>query len=658
MPRVAISELRRGIENNPAFEGTILGARDLLNLEIDEIGRTQLRQGYVVDDSEVMGDGGQVVKVHFIGDADRDAFSRIYRLDQDETWVFDNGRLFVAGVREPMWIDVEDNTAYDWEMETPTGSITEISPDPIILEGEEDAVSFSHRFAICFTFYSTKFGIESLPSTSKAFQVSVPREDVDVEEFPGINFTATYELGVVPGWADEVRFYMMSVPFGSDDFYFVQDPGPNSISGNSPNIVAAAYASRQRLANIQGTIINTQKMIEAGYRFDLIGRLGASTPGEFELDSDRSFAVNFIYVQSTDADGDAITGPEIDTARFSERFIFLYPGNPTDGFGSLLEHAGRIWAYDGDTNLIRYSLIDETHSVYDVFPLENVEIPHAINVPESYQSGVIHLEKIPPAGGVYVFFSNAIRTITGRALLTGLFSPDSPPQTDLDASGGIDSVGTLSPRSVIAFRNVVVFFASDKNVYQLGGAGMGLTDIGLRIQEDLDEVREDDFENVHAFGWNDRYFISIPERGLFVYDQKRGYWTRYDFDIKSAFWSRGGENNESILYAVRDDNQLLRLFEGDDDDGDDIEWAWESNEIGFPSDFTTLGELYLRHNGEASEVDVEVEVDERIVATRPFEPKRNNKFRFGFHANGGTIKAKVSGTGAVPRFRGFELEFD
>ena len=655
MPITPISDFRKGIDNHPAFSSTKaqMAAADLLNLEVDKIGRLVMRDGYVLEDSDdVSGDGEQVIKVHFIGDENRDAFSRIYRLDPRETWVFNNGRLFVAGVREPQWIDVEDNTAYDWELEIPTGSITEISPDPIILDG--DGLLFSHRFAICFTFYSTKFGIESLPSTSSAFVVAVPRGAVDVENAPGISFTATYSLGVVPGWADEVRFYMMTVPFGSDNF-FVPDPGPNSIDGDSSNTVAAAYASRERLANIQGTVINTQKVIEAGYRFNLIGRLGASTAGDFVLESERDLAVNFIYVSSTDLSGDEITGPEIDSERFSEGLRFLYLGNPPENFKHLIEQAGRIWGYDLNSNTIRYSLIDGYGtSVYDVFPFENVEIPHAVNVPESYQSGVIHLEPIPPTGGLYVFFSSAIRSITGRALLTGMYSPQTPPQTDLDASGGINGVGTLSPNSVVAFRSIVVFLGSDKTVYQLsGGASLTVSDIGLRIQSALDEISDDDLPNVFAFGFNDRYYLSLPGEGTYWLDVKRKYWGRLDVEVKSAFWSRGGEDNESILYAVRDDNQLIRLFEGEDDAGEPIVWAWESNELGTPS-FTNFTELFCRHSGETAEVDIAITVDGQEI-TGTFSPTPANNYRFGFYARGSLLKTKVSGIGTVPRFQQFEI---
>ena len=655
MPRVAISDLRRGIENNPAFEGTILGARDLLNIEIDEIGRTQLRQGYVVDDSEVMGDGGQVVKVHFIGDADRDAFSRIYRLDSRETWVFNNGRLFVTGVREPQWIDVEDNTAYDWGLENPNGGFTDTDPQ-IVLAHDEDLEELRRRtirFGLCYTWSNSKFGIETPPSDLHTFQISIPREH---KGNYGVDFDAEYELMDVPLWADLAVFYMMIVPFGGEDFREIANvEGRRSTRSRLSGFRDAG--ALQSLINLFSEL-NTKLVWEAGYRFVKVGELRGSSPGTFaSLTGSIQLEPRLAYTSETDDNDNELFSAQVDTTGYPDRLGYVYVDNPSDDFRSILAHAGRVWGYDRGRNLIRYSLIDDTRSVYDIFPLEDVEIPHAINVPESYQSGVIHLEKIPPDGGVYVFFSNAIRMVTGRALLTGMLSPETPPQTDLDASGGIDSVGTLSPRSVIAFRNVVVFFASDKNVYQLGGAGMGLTDIGLRIQEDLDEVREDDFENVHAFGWNDRYFLSLPGQGLFIYDQKRGYWTRYDISIKSAFWSRGGENNESILYAVRDDNQLLRLFEGDDDDGDDIEWAWESNELGFANDYTTFGELYCHHSGEPSDVNVEIEVNGSVVANRSFEPSKGNRYRFGFHGSGSLLKAKVSGVGMVPRFSLFDLEF-
>ena len=137
----------------------------------------------------------------------------------------------------------------------------------------------------------------------------------------------------------------------------------------------------------------------------------------------------------------------------------------------IIYYAGRIWGYDTRENVVRFSLIDSRGvENYDVFPYLDTAVPHGISVEGSWQSKVQGLETMPgKGGGLYIFFRDAIRTIVGQALITGLYSAEVGPQTDLDASGGINGTGTISGQTVIPFDGFIIFLSSGRTLYQLAG---------------------------------------------------------------------------------------------------------------------------------------------------------------------------------------------
>lgn len=696
MPRVPISNFKAGIDNQPAFSKG-QGAADMLNVVVDEIGRLALRDGYVLEEGAVSGDGNNVLKVHFVGDENRPSFSRIYRLDNRETYVFSNGRLFVAGVREPRWIDVERNISYTWGLDPPKGSVTSAGPVAAYdANVQRERTLVTRQFGICYTWGSRRFGIESEPSKTLLF----PFEYESDRGHESVTVPVTINLGAAPLWADTMSIYMTmetqgGSPVASRNVRTIPSAQERAVTrvrvrgeadflppdeeGGDDDLEDLRDAERieqtidldleEDLVEFVSTApVSTQALVDAGYSFAKVHGYNITGGAQFPA----TYQVNLGPMAITYIKENERLYPQL--RDFSDAYFRLQTvraEKPPERFTQIKGHAGRIWGYDPDSNTIRYSLIDGTGtSAFDVFPFADTDLPHAINTAESYQSQVIHIEPIPPTGGLYIFFSNALRSVTGQALLKGMFSPETPPQTDLDASGGIEGVGTLSPRSVVAFRNAVIFFGTDKTLYQLtGGAAMSLADMGLQIQSALDAVTDAQLADVHAFGFNDRYYLSLPGQGIYCLDIKRKYWTRLDIEIKSAFWSRGGSQNESILYAVRSDDRLIRLFEGTTDAGEAIEWAWESNEIA-AEPFTNFSELFCLHSTPsppADEIVVESEdenlvgvtitVDGREVVDGEFDPSPFNNYRFGFYARGSLFKAKLSGQGTIPRFSQIDLSF-
>ena len=645
-----VTDFSKGIQANPAFQGSFKGAKDMLNWEIDEIGRPKIRDGYVVTEEVVdlegthVSDNSVVIKVHYIADDPLSSFSRLYSIDREESWVYDNGRLFITGQINPRWIDIRENITHDWGLSTPNGVITApTSPIDVFIPPADATTLEIWRFGVIYTWINTDFGIESPPSSTYITEI---RSSKAAEGRGLINIGLTLEPGSQPTWANRLRFYIMINPFGTSD---------SAAAFDEPLGFAATFDPQGiLLPNLFSTdpFFETSDILNAGYSFGLIG---SREIDPFTIRHIYGFNLNLTYTKESDDDNNIIFVPRISSSSYDSILPVTNYDPPPQNLEQITLHAGRIWGYDPDTNTIRYSLSQGSRAAFDSFPGENSRLPHAIRVAENVSSKVIHIEPIPPKGGVYIFFSNAIRTITGKALLTGMFSPETPPQTDLDASGGFQGIGTLSPNSVIAFRNVVLFLGTDRTLYQLA-KGSEPTDLGLNVQPFLDAIPTEQLPDVFAFGYNDMYHLILPDDGgVLRYSIKEKYWTRFDWRILSAFWSTGGIDNESILYGVKSDGALLRLYEGDTDAGDAIPWLWETNDLA-SDERRNFTEAFIKLSGESTRLAVSVRVEGQEVANRLFIPTPFNRYRFGFFGRGNLINMSIIGIGEpVPRFSSISL---
>ena len=389
-----------------------------------------------------------------------------------------------------------------------------------------------------------------------------------------------------------------------------------------------------------------------GYDFVKVGehhRTSLSTP--FSATHAQGFEnIELIYEKLEDNTYDFRISPN----SFSHTLPILWTEPPPDNFEHLLVYAGRMWGYDRDRNSIRFSFIDGNgNSRFDWFPYEDVAIPHEITLEGMQESKVTALAQKPGRGGIYVFFRDRISTITGQALVSGLFSTELPPRTDLDASGGVPDMGTQSPLSVINFRSSVIFLGSDKHIWQL--VDNKIVDIGSPIQYYLDRISDSQLSEVNAFHFNDRYHINIGSR-TFVYDVAKKYWTSYNWNIQSAWWDRGGAAAESTLYALLGNQQLVKLYEGDDDSGAEISWTWESQSFSF-DDIHTFSAIYVKTRTPFKQVRGHIIVNDVGVKDINFVPRPNNRFMSGFYGRGSEIKIILTGSGEPPIINGIEIEF-
>ena len=410
MPRETIARFPKGIRSSPGHEdGSWDGAQDMKNLDVGRLGRPELRSGYVEDDSTVFGSGEQLAKVHFIGNSERPPFSKLFRFHKNESWVSDNGRIIIAGANvDNRWIDVEDNTVYDWKNEG-----VRIAPiriyDPTDLQlkpsfrklrerwiGNDTSVALAYedvsminrlsdeaylntaawdKYAICITYYSIKFGIETPPIYARTFDVEFTA--ISPNNRRGIGFNVQIDTSEAPPWADTLRFYITNTPIATRGYLY---------DVNNVIEVAARHVTRD--------IIPVKEITEElGLEFGLVRQDPRQANGNFLtnfgivmlfdwksigthqfegtiLDSIATFGV------VSGVSNDLYQGYLTDTLGVLGNYL---SGTPPNNLNNLLLYAGRLWGYDRDTNSVRFSLIDGNGiSQYDIFPYENTHLPHAI----------------------------------------------------------------------------------------------------------------------------------------------------------------------------------------------------------------------------------------------------------------------------------------
>ena len=311
-------------------------------------------------------------------------------------------------------------------------------------------------------------------------------------------------------------------------------------------------------------------------------------------------------------------------------------------------HAGRMWGYDRLENAVRFSLIDGNGiSQYDVFPYKDTALPHGITLIGSWQARQHQITPIPGGGGIYVFFKDAIRTIVGKSILTGVFSSDVPPYTDVDASGGITGIGSYSRRSIVEYDDYVLFLSSDKRVRAISGTTtLSIENVGRPIQRYLDAATARDLREAFALRFNRFFYLSVGDV-FYVYDTEYTYWTTFEYpmSITDAVWSQGGASDESILYALAG----TTVHELDALPTDSAtKWEIISNWQNVPKD-TIVHNIYCFHDSTPKEISVRLDVDGVTGEATLFTPNPGNAFRESQSTGPIQVRFRVviSGTGTA-----------
>ena len=486
--------------------------------------------------------------------------------------------------------EVEDAVVVEVPSLTPAAE--DVADNGILVEGD----GFRHGwYTVCYSYASSEYGIETAPSPMSQFFVIGSGEDA--EDRTPISVDVGFDVSDAPVWADQVKFYGHPGRFAQGMIHPKETP-----------FAFAHLGSRSR-----------------------------------ELDEDFDTEDYFWENENFEKPRQTMFSKEFRTEP------------PVTDLEQMVYEVGRIWGYDRYNRAVRFSLIDSRGvENYDVFPYEETLVAHGVTVAGSWQSTVQAIVALQNKGGLYVFFRDAIRLITGESVLSGLYSSEIDPRTDLDASQGINSVGTISGRSAIPFDNFVIFLGSDRTLYQL--AELALTDIGKAVQSFINDATDEELVDAFAFEYLDKYHLVLAGDVL-VYDTKWKYWTRFDWDLASVFWSRGGVDNESVVYghSYRDNvhGDVIQLYQGEDDSGTGIEWrivtAWHKVRTN-----TKVSAVYLPHTRTDNiEVNVRLEIDiEDRFVEHVAVPHIMDKFRVGVFSGFVMDRFRVvlSGRGAVPDF--------
>ena len=140
-------------------------------------------------------------------------------------------------------------------------------------------------------------------------------------------------------------------------------------------------------------------------------------------------------------------------------------------------------------------------------------------------------------------------------------------------------------------------------------------------------------------------------------DMSREYWTSASWQLKDAFWSRGGLDSESILYGLTEDDELIELYQGNTDGGDPIGGTWESNPIPIPSESTLTGVMAVHTTDPPPEITCAVTLDDiEDPEPRQFTPAKYNDFRYGTHKSGSRVSVRFSSDDGFPLLDGVQAE--
>ena len=283
-------------------------------------------------------------------------------------------------------------------------------------------------------------------------------------------------------------------------------------------------------------------------------------------------------------------------------------------------------------------------------PSENALVPHSFPLPKSGQSPILHVHPAAHEAALMVFKRDALHIIRGKGVISGLYDPTLVVEVDIDASSVIVGLGTMSPRSVLTVGTSVYFVGSDNRFYQFGTDWRGRTDVrdvGLPIQQYLDDLSVEDLDNLVAFLYKNCYHLITPER-VIILDMTRKYWTSASWQLKDAVWSRGGLNSESILYGVTQNDELVELFKGETDNGAAVGGLWRSNPVSIPSESSITGVLAVHTTTPTPTLTCRVDIDDVPGEAEEFEPDKSNDFRCGIHGYGSRFSVELESQEGFP----------
>ena len=311
---------------------------------------------------------------------------------------------------------------------------------------------------------------------------------------------------------------------------------------------------------------------------------------------------------------------------------------PPLGLRNIVSYGSRMWGVNERENSIVYSKL-APHG-FHAFPFDNALVPQSITL-DNNNSKIIRIFPAPNDSLLYVFKRDTIHFIRGHGEVRGLHAPETPVDISIDASIKKENIGTYSPRSVATLKDSVLFLGSDKVLYHI--SGLNITPFSISIQPHIEKYTDVELEDVIAFEYRNQYVLCLPNEAL-VLDLQKKYWTIFDWRLKDVFWAQntGHEDSNNKLYAINSDNELVELYYGDTDDGDNIVCEWESNPAKVPYQSVISG-IHVYHDGsEPGELTVGLKINNAgEYDDSTYTPDESNRFRAGFHGRGHRVQVRV-----------------
>ena len=340
-------------------------------------------------------------------------------------------------------------------------------------------------------------------------------------------------------------------------------------------------------------------------------------------------------------------------------------------------YAGRIWGsqrgdagtFTNNRDLLSFSALDDSGApLYDIFPGSSAPIPHQIRVREE-------VEGISASRNYLAVFGKSSTTLgRGQGLISGLYQLQLP-KTDLDFSQYIEAIGSQEHCHCESNGNIYFYSPYDRRVYRIDTEG-GLTWISQGIQDSLDTIDSSNITQV--FAAKGKVYLAYRASGqsdLYVYDEFRNVWVRYDLGTSAnasdfTFCRDVATGNSLIshsIYGLRladspESDSVMRMFDTDisQDRGNAIGNEYQTNEFVFAKP-TRLDQIRVGLDA-ASDVIFQVDVDGAALevptpfsgTTHNLNPNNNYSVKLFARGNRFKVKFRVVGSKTV---RYFEVQF-
>jgi len=399
---------------------------------------------------------------------------------------------------------------------------------------------------------------------------------------------ATYAFGFMINGLDPTRWYEYKYTYSNDTYNSESRPSGKSIRIQptiTQNRIAASFYSsgdgQIDSVNIYRRDIGTEENISEGDitedflwsgTGDMITGYTDSTPPE-QMGAILHSEDHYLY----DDDDDTNSGKR---AGFTPAGFVLWKG--------------RIWAWEENTNKLYFSKTFERdnpmglvgESSPDYFPLDNVQ---DFPVP----SGIINAKSLSNDQMAVYFRNEQIWIVSGG---DSVLNP--PPPSDIAIRPTYQTVGLFAPDGVVPYSDSNIFVGRE-GLYRFQGIGSRPELLSETQGGILDDIENQYFKNskVAVYGREIWLLIDSDNDGdldkILILDLERDFQTRtmmdrawrgreYPVAINDLAVHSTGDEFREILAADAVDGWIMKLNDGDDDNGAAIVGTAESHDIRAP----------------------------------------------------------------------------